>query len=309
MAPKVADTGTADMDTMVAGTGMAVMGIRGTATMAAMAPKVAGPKPPLKPMPPCLRRAVLLKARTRSNHEGWPIAAISRSVVAMKILLLEDDTEIGEWVRDGLSRSGHVVDWLENGREALVAATTQAYDLLILDRMTPELDGLSVLKSLRAAKITAPALFLTALGDVDDRVEGLHAGADDYLSKPFAFSELEARVVALGRRRGDVSQGDVTTLVAGDISLDLLKQRCTRQGNPVDLNAKEFRLLEAFLRSNGRVLTRNMLLEKVWDMNFDPTTSVVETHVSRLRAKIEKPFGDSVIKTLRGAGYVFEPKG
>lgn len=225
----------------------------------------------------------------------------------MKILLLEDDQEIGTWVRDGLTRAGHVVDWTQNGRDALIAGTTQDYDLYILDRMVPELDGMSVLKSLRAAKNTTPALFLTALGDVDDRVEGLQAGADDYLTKPFAFSELEARVAALGRRRGDVQTAEVTTLSGGDITLDLLKQSCTRQGQPVDLNTKEFRLLEAFLRSNGRVLTRNMLLEKVWDMNFDPTTSVVETHVSRLRAKIEKPFGDSVIRTIRGAGYVFEP--
>lgn len=227
----------------------------------------------------------------------------------MKILLLEDDTEIGEWVRDGLSRAGHVVDWVDNGRDALVAGTTQSYDLMILDRMVPEIDGMSVLKALRAAKDMTPALFLTALGDVDDRVEGLQAGADDYLTKPFALSELEARVAALGRRRGETAATDVTRLDAGDISLDLLKHRCTRQGIDIDLNAKEFRLLEAFLRSNGRVLTRNMLLEKVWDMNFDPTTSVVETHVSRLRSKIEKPFGDNVIKTIRGAGYVFEPQG
>lgn len=227
----------------------------------------------------------------------------------MKILLLEDDGEIGAWVRDGLTRAGHVVDWIENGRDALIAGTTQAYDLFILDRMVPELDGMSVLKSLRAAKNATPALFLTALGDVDDRVEGLQAGADDYLTKPFALSELEARVAALGRRRGDVAATETTTLTGGDITLDLLKHSCTRQGQVIDLNTKEFRLLEAFLRSNGRVLTRNMLLEKVWDMNFDPTTSVVETHVSRLRAKIEKPFGDSVIRTIRGAGYVFDPNG
>ncbi|MEB8386898.1 response regulator transcription factor [Rhodobacteraceae bacterium KMM 6894] len=226
----------------------------------------------------------------------------------MKILLLEDDPEIGEWVRDGLTHSGHVIDWLKDGREALVAATSTAYDLLILDRMTPGLDGLSVLRAIRAAKSSVPVLLLTALGDIDDRVEGLHAGADDYLPKPFAFSELDARVAALGRRNADLSSADETTLVAGDIQLDLLKQRCLRQGKPIDLNPKEFRLLEAFIRSNGRVLTRTMLLEKVWDMHFDPTTSVVETHVSRLRAKIEKPFGDAVIRTRRGAGYVFEPK-
>lgn len=225
----------------------------------------------------------------------------------MKILLLEDDTEIGTWVRDGLTRSGHVVDWFENGRDALIAATAGAHDLLILDRMTPELDGLSVLKSVRAARNTTPALFLSALSDVDDRVEGLQAGADDYLPKPFAFSELEARVAALGRRASAVAEPEVVRLTAGDISLDLLKQQATRQGQDLALNSKEFRLLEAFIRAKGRVLTRNMLLEKVWDMNFDPTTSVVETHVSRLRAKLEKPFGDSVIRTIRGAGYIFEP--
>ncbi|MCL4164613.1 UNVERIFIED_CONTAM: hypothetical protein GTU68_007986 [Idotea baltica] len=225
----------------------------------------------------------------------------------MKILLLEDDKEIGGWVNDGLTRAGHVVDWLENGRDALIAATTHTYDVMILDRMTPELDGLSVLKAVRASKNMTPALFLTALSDVDDRVEGLQAGADDYLSKPFALSELEARVAALGRRAQASAQPEVTSLVAGDIRLNLLKQSCTRQGSAIVLNAKEFRLLEAFIRAKGRVLTRNMLLEKVWDLNFDPTTSVVETHVSRLRGKIEKPFGDTVIRTIRGAGYIFEP--
>jgi len=227
--------------------------------------------------------------------------------MAMKILLLEDDKEIGRWVQDGLNRSGHVVDWVENGRDALVAATTQDYDLMVLDRMPPELDGMSVLRAVRASKNTTPVLFLTALGDVDDRVEGLQAGADDYLTKPFAFSELDARVSALGRRNTDTSGSEPTSLSAGDITIDLLKQQCTRRGEHVVLNTKEFRLLEAFIRSNGRVLTRNMLLEKVWDMNFDPTTSVVETHISRLRAKIEKPYGDQIIRTIRGAGYVFEP--
>lgn len=226
----------------------------------------------------------------------------------MKILLLEDDGEIGAWVTDGLVRSGHVVDWLRNGKEALVAATTREYDVLVLDRMVPELDGLSMLKALRAAKIATPALILTALGDVDDRVEGLRSGADDYLPKPFAFSELEARVGALGRRLPTAAVADASMLQAGDIRLDLYRQKCTRQGRDIDLNAKEFRLLETFMRSNGRVLTRNMLLEKVWDLNFDPTTSVVETHVSRLRGKIEKPFGDTVIRTVRGSGYVLEAK-
>lgn len=225
----------------------------------------------------------------------------------MKILLLEDDTEIGSWVRDGLTQAGSTVDWLENGQDALVSITTNTYDLLILDRMVPELDGLSILRAIRAAKNTTPVIMLTALGDVDDRVEGLHAGADDYLTKPFAFSELDARISALARRSTDVTQTDVTKLIAGDIHLDLLKQRCSRQGQSIELSAKEFRLLESFVRSNGRVLTRTMLLEQIWEINFDPTTSVVETHISRLRGKIEKPFGDTVIRTMRGAGYVFEP--
>ena len=229
-------------------------------------------------------------------------------MVAMKILLLEDDGEIGAWVSGGLARSGHAVDWLKDGKEALVAATTREYDVLVLDRMVPGLDGLSVLKALRAAKVAAPVLFLTAMGDVDDRVEGLHAGADDYLPKPFAFSELEARIGALGRRSIAPEVTDASVLRAGDICLDLYRQSCSRQGQNIALSAREFRLLETFMRARGRVLTRNMLLEKVWDMHFDPTTSVVETHVSRLRGKIEKPFGDTVIRTVRGAGYVFEPE-
>ncbi|UWR00378.1 response regulator transcription factor [Rhodobacteraceae bacterium S2214] len=227
----------------------------------------------------------------------------------MKILLLEDDQEIGSWVRDGLSKAGHVVDWVTDGKDALVMATTQDFDVMVLDRMTPGLDGMSVLKAVRASKNTTPALFLTALSDIDDRVEGLQAGADDYLPKPFALTELEARVAALGRRAQPAQTAEATSLNVGDIALDLLKQSCTRQGQHIDLNTKEFRLLEAFMRAKGRVLTRNMLLEKVWDMNFDPTTSVVETHVSRLRGKIEKPFGDTVIRTIRGAGYIFDPQG
>ncbi len=225
----------------------------------------------------------------------------------MKIMVLEDDKEIGAWIRDGLSRAGHTVDWLEDGKDALVAATTRDFDVLILDRMVPGLDGLSVLKAIRAAKIQTPTLFLTALSDIDDRVEGLQSGADDYLPKPFALTELEARVAALGRRATPAADGEVTKLENGDLSLDLLKQTCARRGQSIDLNGKEFRLLEALMRSKGRIQTRNMLLEKVWDMNFDPTTSVVETHISRLRGKIEKPFGDTVIRTVRGAGYVIDP--
>ncbi|MBO9450069.1 response regulator transcription factor [Tropicibacter sp. R16_0] len=223
----------------------------------------------------------------------------------MRLLVLEDDPKLGPWVEKGLREAGHVVDLFTDGKDALFAAIDQSYDVLVLDRMVPGLDGLSVLKALRQAKVTVPAIFLTALSEVDDRVEGLRAGGEDYLAKPFAFSELLARVEGLARRPG-ASEETASLLAAGDITIDLHKRTCVRQGQPVDLNPKEFQLLEVFLRSKGRVQTRTMLLEKVWDMNFDPTTSVVETHISRLRGKIEKPFGDTVIRNIRGTGYVFE---
>ena len=224
----------------------------------------------------------------------------------MRLMVLEDDATLGPWIEKGLSEAGHVVDLFANGKDALIAATTRDYDVLVLDRMVPGLDGLSVLKALRHAKVTAPAIFLTALDEVEDRVEGLRAGGDDYLAKPFAFSEFLARIEVLSRRQG-VSQEQSSELSSGDITIDLHKRTCRRQGKAIDLNPKEFLLLEAFLRSNGRVQTRTMLLERVWNMNFDPTTSVVETHISRLRGKIEKPFGDKLIRSIRGTGYVFDP--
>ena len=225
----------------------------------------------------------------------------------MRILLLEDDKQLGPWITGGLQEEGHVVDHFKDGKDALIAAMGQEYDLLILDRMVPGLDGLAVLKSLRASKNTTPALFLTALGEVDARVEGFEAGGDDYLTKPFAFVELSARVNALGRRRdgGDTGESAATTLRFANLSLDLLARRCERGGQVIDLMAKEFKLLEYFMRRPGRLVTRTMLLEQVWDMSFDPTTSVVETHISRLRSKIDKPFDDPLIKTRRGEGYVF----
>lgn len=225
----------------------------------------------------------------------------------MRLLLLEDDPKLGPWIERGLREAGHVVDWCGDGRQAVAAAMAQEYDVLVLDRMVPSLDGLAVLKALRQAKVEAPAIFLTALGEVEDRVEALRAGGDDYLVKPFAFSELLARIEVLARRP-TASAEPTLTITAGDITLDLQKRTCRRQGRIVDLNPKEFLLMEIFMRSKGRVQTRTMLLERVWDMNFDPTTSVVETHVSRLRSKIEKPFGDTVLRTIRGAGYVFEPR-
>ena len=224
----------------------------------------------------------------------------------MRLLVLEDDTTLGPWIEKGLSEAGHVVDLFSDGKDALIAATTQDYDVLVLDRMVPGLDGLSVLRALRQAKVSAPAIFLTALDEVEDRVEGLRAGGDDYLAKPFAFSELLARIEVLVRRQGATEEHS-SKVSAGDITIDLHKRTCKRQGHDIDLNPKEFLLLEVFLRSNGRVQTRTMLLERIWDMNFDPTTSVVETHISRLRGKIEKPFGDKLIRSIRGTGYVFDP--
>ncbi len=225
----------------------------------------------------------------------------------MRILFLEDDSQLGSWVTNGLREEGHVIDHFEDGKDALMAAMAQEYDLLILDRMVPGLDGLAVLKSLRASKNSTPALFLTALGEVDARVEGFDAGGDDYLTKPFAFAELSARVGALGRRREgmEARQSEATVLRHGDLSLDLLARTCKRQDQQIELLAKEFKLLEYMMRRPGRLVTRTMLLEQVWDMSFDPTTSVVETHISRLRTKIDKPFDTPLIRTRRGEGYVF----
>ncbi|MEM8915448.1 MAG: response regulator transcription factor [Pseudomonadota bacterium] len=224
----------------------------------------------------------------------------------MRLLVLEDDETLGPWLVKGLQEAGHVVDLFKSGRDALVAGTITDYDALILDRMTPELDGLSVLKALRAAQVTAPAIFLTAMDDVEDRVEGLEAGGNDYLIKPFAFSELLARIMVMARNQSQSANPSPSSLTVGDISIDLHKRTCSRAGQPIDLNTREFQLLEVFMRNKGRVLSRTMLLERVWDMNFDPTTSVVETHISRLRAKVERPFNSPVIRTIRGAGYVFD---
>ena len=223
----------------------------------------------------------------------------------MRILLLEDDKEIRRWVCKGLEAAGHIVDWFENGPDALFAATTQSYDVLILDRMVPELDGLSLLKALRSAKVMTPTLMLTALGEVEDRVDGLEAGADDYLTKPFASSELLARIVALNRRGEQNQPEETAVLTYEDLELNLLKHTCSRDNQAIDLNTKEIRLLEVLMRNKGRIMTRTMLLERVWSINFDPETSIVETHISRLRTKIDKPFSTALIRTVRGAGYVF----
>jgi len=219
----------------------------------------------------------------------------------MKLLLIEDDADTATYIIEGLREYGHVVDHVAGGRDALSLASDEHYDALIVDRMLPGLDGLSIVKTIREAGIKTPVLFLSALGGLDDRVTGLDAGGDDYLVKPFALSELTARINALGRHHARASAE--TTLRVGDLEMDLLKRTVTRQGKPIDLQPREFRLLEYLLRHAGRVVTRTMLLEHVWDFHFDPRTTVVETHMSRLRAKIDKDFEVELIHTVRGEGY------
>ena len=219
----------------------------------------------------------------------------------MRILVVEDDRRTSDYVRQGLMEAGHVVDVLDDGHDALSHGARCAFDVIILDRLLPGLDGLSVVKALRASGTTTPVLFLTAVNGVDDRVEGLESGGDDYLVKPFAFSELLARVNALARR--PPAQTERTTLQIRDLELDLVRHNCRRGAVTIELLPREFTLLEYLMRNEGRVVTRTMLLEQVWDFHFDPQTSVVETHISRLRAKIDKPFEHALIHTIRLTGY------
>ncbi|MBY2925579.1 response regulator transcription factor [Rhizobium leguminosarum] len=219
----------------------------------------------------------------------------------MRILVVEDDRRTADYIAKGLIEAGHVCDVIDDGHDALFQATREQYDVMVVDRMVPGLDGLSVVKAVRAAKIKTPAIFLTSVGGVDDRVEGLEAGGDDYLTKPFAFSELLARVNALARR--PPVQDQKTLLKIADLALDLIRRQVTRHGQPIELQPREFTLLEVLMRGEGRVLTRTMLLERVWDFHFDPKTSVVETHISRLRAKIDKPFEVPLLHTVRNTGY------
>jgi len=219
----------------------------------------------------------------------------------MRILLIEDDRQTADYIARGMEEAGHACNVVEDGRDGLYQATREPYDVLVIDRMLPGLDGLSLVKAVRAARIKTPALFLTAIGGVDDRVEGLEAGADDYLVKPFAFSELMARVNALARRPPVLEQK--TVLRVADLELDLVKRQVARGNHIIDLQPREFTLLEVLMRSEGRVLTRTMLLEMVWEFHFDPKTSVVETHISRLRSKIDKPFDVPLLHTIRNTGY------
>jgi two-component system, OmpR family, response regulator len=220
----------------------------------------------------------------------------------MRFLVIEDDPETREFIVQGLNESGHTCDETGDGRQGLYLALEKDYDAIVLDRMLPGLDGLSIVQTLRAEGRKAPILILSALGEVDDRVEGLTRGGDDYLVKPFAFSELLARLEALTRRRD--GEGLETKLRVADLEMDLLSRRVKRAGKTIDLQPREFRLLEYLMRHSGQVVTRTMLLEKVWDYHFDPQTNVIDVHVSRLRSKLDKGFDPPLLHTVRGAGYV-----
>ena len=219
----------------------------------------------------------------------------------MRILVVEDDSETASYLTGGLEEEGHAVSWSRAGRDGLFLAMSENFDLLIIDRMLPELDGLTLVKTLRAARIETPILFLTTMAGIDDRVTGLNAGGDDYLVKPFAFSELVARVKALSRRpRGTTVD---TSFKVADLELDVVKHVVKRGGQQIQLQPREFRLLEYLMRHAGQVVTRTMLLDNVWNYHFDPKTNVVESHLSRLRTKIDKGFSPELIHTVRGAGY------
>jgi two-component system OmpR family response regulator len=219
----------------------------------------------------------------------------------MNLLVIEDDDETGHFIKNGLVQAGHKVDLTDNGQDGLYLATTGDFDLIVIDRMLPLVDGLTIVRTLRASDNRIPIVVLSALGEIDHRVAGLNAGADDYLVKPFAFSELEARVGALLRRV--TPEGPETSLRVGDLEMNLITREVERNGKSIDLQPREFRLLEYLMRHAGQVLTRTMLLEHVWDYHFDPQTNVIDVHVSRLRSKIDKGFEAQLLHTVRGAGY------
>lgn len=219
----------------------------------------------------------------------------------MRILVIEDDTQAANYIARGLKEQGHLVEHAGDGEEGLALAQEDRFDALVVDRMLPKLDGLSIVSTLRDDDVRTPVLFLSALGEVDDRVKGLKAGGDDYLTKPFAFSELSARLEALVRR--GAPEDVQTKLKVADLEIDMLARRCTRGGQRIDLQPREFKLLEYLMRNAGQVVTRTMLLENVWEYHFDPQTNVIDVHISRLRSKIDKDFDEPLLKTIRGSGY------
>ncbi len=225
----------------------------------------------------------------------------------MRILVVEDDKEVAGFVLKGLREAGHLAEHADNGRDGLFLAASEAFDAIILDRMLPGgIDGLRLLETLRTQDNKTPVMFLSALGQVDERVRGLKAGGDDYLTKPFAFAEMLARVEALARR--GKNDGPQTKLQVADLEMELLSRTVRRAGQRIDLQPREFRLLEYMMRHAGQVVTRTMLLEGVWDYHFDPQTNVIDVHVSRLRQKIDKPFPTALLHTVRNSGYMLRPE-
>ncbi len=218
-----------------------------------------------------------------------------------RILVVEDDVDTADYLTKGLREAGYTVEHATDGRDGLYLASSSSFDAVVMDRMVPGMDGLSVVKALRAGGVETPILILSALGQLDERVSGLRAGGDDYLTKPFGFSELHARLENLVRR--GAGRAVETTLRCGDVAMDLLSRKVTRQGRSLDLLPREFKLLEYFLRNKDRVVTRTMLLEQVWDYRFDPHTSIIDTHISRLRKKLDEGFERPLLHTLRGVGY------
>lgn len=220
----------------------------------------------------------------------------------MRILLIEDDNSVAEYIEKGLKESGYTVDHAADGKAGLVQASASEYDAMIVDRMLPHVDGLTIVQTLRASDNNTPVLILSALGEVDDRVKGLKAGGDDYLTKPFAFAELLARIEVMLRRKE--SGGQQTRLKVADLEMDLLAHKVSRGGQIINLQPREYKLLEYMMRHAGQVVTRTMLLENVWDYHFDPQTNVIDVHISRLRQKIDKDFDRQLLSTVRGAGYM-----
>ncbi|MEP5766629.1 MAG: response regulator transcription factor [Halieaceae bacterium] len=223
----------------------------------------------------------------------------------MRVLLVEDDRSVAEYIRDGLISAGAEVTWADNGEDGLKMAGANQFDVMVLDRMLPGLDGLSLVAALRQGGNNTPILVLSALGEVDDRVKGLHAGADDYLGKPFSFAELQARLEVLARRH--VGESAKTSLEVADLHMDLLRQEVFRGEQRIQLQPREYKLLEFMMRHGGQVVTRAMLLEHVWGYHFDPQTNVIDVHISRLRQKIDKDFDEPLLATVRGAGYQLGP--
>jgi two-component system OmpR family response regulator len=222
------------------------------------------------------------------------------------ILLIEDDLDVAGHVAKGLREAGHIVEMAADGRDGLLKAAADRYDVIVLDRMLPKIDGLKILQTIRATGDTTPVMILSALGDIDERIRGLRAGSDDYLPKPFALSELVARVEVLGRRVPQIAQ--TTELYAGDLVIDLLGHVVTRNNRRIELTQREFRILEYLVRNADRVVTRSMLLEHVWDYAFDPQTNIIDQHVSRLRQKLDRDSDWPLIETVRGTGYVIRSR-